>query len=94
MWLKIFSSFISVVIISLITFLTFFSRTDSELNYYSKFTIPSNWVFSLIWDKTWDFKEVKETKDSQIILERFDYLDKVFYNKKWSYTKTNKSWCY
>lgn len=87
MWLKIFSSFISVLIIFIISFLTFFSPSESKLNYYSKFQIPQNWLFSVIRGNAWEFIEVKEKKDTQIYLERFDYLDKIFYNKKGSYTK-------
>lgn len=91
MWLKIFSSFISVLIIFLITFLTFFSSGESNLDYYSKFKIPSNGVFSVIRDKNGDFTEVALKSDTQIYLERLDFLDKIFFNKKWSYKKTQIS---
>lgn len=88
MGLKIFSSFISVFIIFLISFLTFFSWAEWKLDYYSKFKTPQNWLFSIFKDKNSEFVEVTETKDSQILLERFDFIDKIFFNTKWSYIKT------
>lgn len=87
MWLKIFSSFLAVFIIFVLSFLTFFSNSDSNVSYYSQFKIPQNWLFSILKSKTWDFIESEEKKNSQILLERFDFIDKVFFNTKWSYTK-------
>lgn len=58
------------------------------MDYYSKFKTPQNWLFSIFKDKNSEFIEVTETKDSQIFLERFDFIDKIFFSTKWSYTKT------
>ncbi len=86
MWPKIIASFLSVFVIFLISFLTF-SSGSWKTDYYSKFKIPEEWNFSIIKDEKWDFREFESEQKSQIFMERFNYIDKIFYSKKWSYTK-------
>lgn len=91
MWPKIISSFLTVLVIFVISFLTFSSTSWTQLDYYSKFNIPKEWTFSILKDKKWEFKEFEVSKNSQIFMDRFNYIDKIFYSKKWSYTKNQVS---
>lgn len=91
MWSKIISSFLTVFVIFVISFLTFSSTSWTQLDCYSKFNIPKEWTFSILKDKKWEFKEFEVSKNSQIFMNRFNYIDKIFYSKKWSYIKNQNS---
>ncbi len=87
MWPKIITSFLSVFVIFVISFLTFNTGWWVKLDYFSKFELPKEWNFSITEDKNSEFKEFDISQKSQIFMERFDYIDEIFYSKKWSYTK-------
>lgn len=87
MWPKIITSFLSVFVIFVISFLTFSSNSWAQLDYYSKFNIPKEWSFSVMKNTKWEFREFEVSKNSQIFMDRFNYIDKIFYSKKWSYIR-------
>lgn len=87
MWIKIIFSFLSALIVFVISSITFFWSGWKSIDSYVKLDIQKDGYFTVIKDWTWTYIENTKTNEWLFFWERFDYIDTIYSDIKNNYVK-------